>query len=43
MSASRRIQLLNWAQNAGAWVVEDDYDSDIAMRAFPSHPCTVWT
>jgi GntR family transcriptional regulator / MocR family aminotransferase len=28
MSASRRIQLLNWAHNAGAWVVEDDYDSE---------------
>lgn len=24
MSATRRIQLLNWAQDAGAWIVEDD-------------------
>jgi GntR family transcriptional regulator / MocR family aminotransferase len=28
MSASRRLQLLNWAQDAGAWIVEDDYDSE---------------
>lgn len=27
MSATRRIELLNWARSAGAWIVEDDYDS----------------
>jgi GntR family transcriptional regulator/MocR family aminotransferase len=27
LSATRRLQLLNWAHAAGAWVVEDDYDS----------------
>jgi GntR family transcriptional regulator/MocR family aminotransferase len=35
MSASRRIQLLNWAQNAGAWVVEDDYDSEYRYESPP--------
>jgi len=28
MSASRRLQLLRWAQNAGSWIIEDDYDSE---------------
>jgi len=27
MSASRRLCLLDWARDNGAWVVEDDYDS----------------
>jgi GntR family transcriptional regulator/MocR family aminotransferase len=27
LSATRRIELLNWARASGAWVVEDDYDS----------------
>jgi GntR family transcriptional regulator/MocR family aminotransferase len=35
MSASRRIQLLNWAQHAGAWVVEDDYDSEYRYESLP--------
>ena len=26
MSASRRLRLLDWARDNGAWVVEDDYD-----------------
>jgi len=28
MSASRRLQLLDWAQRSGSWVIEDDYDSE---------------
>lgn len=28
MSAARRLQLLDWAHGAGAWIVEDDYDSE---------------
>ncbi len=28
MSATRRLQLLAWAQSFGAWVLEDDYDSE---------------
>jgi GntR family transcriptional regulator/MocR family aminotransferase len=35
MSASRRIQLLNWAHSAGAWVVEDDYDSEFRYGSLP--------
>jgi GntR family transcriptional regulator/MocR family aminotransferase len=35
MSASRRLQLLNWAQHAGAWIVEDDYDSEYRYESLP--------
>jgi GntR family transcriptional regulator / MocR family aminotransferase len=35
MSASRRIQLLNWAQSAGGWIVEDDYDSEYRYESLP--------
>lgn len=28
MSLPRRLALLNWAHEAGAWIVEDDYDSE---------------
>ena len=35
MSASRRIQLLNWAHSAGAWVIEDDYDSEFRYQSLP--------
>ena len=28
MSATRRLQLLDWAQSSGAWIIEDDYDSE---------------
>jgi GntR family transcriptional regulator/MocR family aminotransferase len=35
MSASRRLQLLDWAQSCGAWVIEDDYDSEYRFRNLP--------
>jgi GntR family transcriptional regulator/MocR family aminotransferase len=35
MSASRRLQLLEWAQSSGAWVVEDDYDSEYRYGNMP--------
>jgi GntR family transcriptional regulator/MocR family aminotransferase len=35
MSASRRFQLLNWAQSAGAWIIEDDYDSEYRYGCMP--------
>ena len=35
MSASRRLQLLNWAQATGAWIVEDDYDSEYRYESQP--------
>jgi GntR family transcriptional regulator / MocR family aminotransferase len=35
MSASRRLQLLEWAQKYGAWVIEDDYDSEYRYEGLP--------
>jgi GntR family transcriptional regulator/MocR family aminotransferase len=35
MSASRRLQLLNWAQSSGAWIIEDDYDSEYRYEGMP--------
>jgi len=35
MSASRRLQLLKWAQSAGSWIVEDDYDSEFRYDSKP--------
>jgi GntR family transcriptional regulator/MocR family aminotransferase len=35
MSASRRLQLLAWARAAGAWIVEDDYDSEFRYSGRP--------
>ena len=38
MSLPRRLALLAWARAAGAWVVEDDYDSEFRYGARPI-PC----
>lgn len=35
MSASRRLQLLEWAESSGAWVIEDDYDSEYRYESMP--------
>ena len=35
MSASRRLQLLDWARDNGAWIVEDDYDSEYRYGNLP--------
>jgi GntR family transcriptional regulator / MocR family aminotransferase len=35
MSASRRLQLLAWAHSCGAWIVEDDYDSEYRYESMP--------
>ena len=35
LSASRRLQLLDWAEAAGAWIVEDDYDSEYRYDSRP--------
>ena len=35
MSATRRLALLRWARDAGAWVVEDDYDSEYRYASRP--------
>ena len=38
MSLPRRLALLKWAAAAGAWVIEDDYDSEFRYDARPI-PC----
>jgi GntR family transcriptional regulator/MocR family aminotransferase len=38
MSLTRRLALLRWARDAGAWIVEDDYDSEYRYGARPV-PC----
>jgi GntR family transcriptional regulator/MocR family aminotransferase len=38
MSLTRRLALLKWASSAGAWVVEDDYDSEFRYLTRP-FPC----
>jgi GntR family transcriptional regulator/MocR family aminotransferase len=35
MSATRRIVLLNWAMRSGAWIIEDDYDSEYRFGSRP--------
>ncbi|HEV2679742.1 MAG TPA: PLP-dependent aminotransferase family protein, partial [Rhodanobacter sp.] len=35
MSATRRMQLLNWAMRSGAWIIEDDYDSEYRFGGRP--------
>jgi GntR family transcriptional regulator/MocR family aminotransferase len=35
MTATRRMLLLNWAQRSGAWIIEDDYDSEYRLGGRP--------
>lgn len=35
MSASRRLQLLDWAEKTGSWIIEDDYDSEYRYDSRP--------
>jgi GntR family transcriptional regulator / MocR family aminotransferase len=35
MSLSRRLALIAWAARAGAWILEDDYDSEYRYRGRP--------
>jgi GntR family transcriptional regulator/MocR family aminotransferase len=35
MSATRRMLLLNWAVRTGAWIIEDDYDSEYRFDTRP--------
>jgi len=35
LSVSRRLGLLDWASQTGAWVVEDDYDSEFNYNSAP--------
>jgi GntR family transcriptional regulator / MocR family aminotransferase len=50
MSLARRLALLEWAAGAGAWVFEDDYDSEFryasqplsALQGLDAHGCVVY-
>ncbi len=35
MSATRRMLLLNWGARTGAWIIEDDYDSEYRFASRP--------
>jgi len=35
MSLGRRLELLAWARGAGAWIIEDDYDSEFRYAGRP--------
>ncbi len=35
MTASRRLRLLDWARRSGAWLIEDDYDSEYRYEGPP--------
>jgi GntR family transcriptional regulator/MocR family aminotransferase len=35
MSASRRLQLLEWSYRSGSWIIEDDYDSEFRYESLP--------
>jgi GntR family transcriptional regulator / MocR family aminotransferase len=35
MSLTRRLALLEWAEQAGAWILEDDYDSEYRFGGRP--------
>ena len=35
LSAPRRLALLNWADRKGAWIIEDDYDSEYRYSGRP--------
>ncbi|CAB3752916.1 transcriptional regulator [Burkholderia paludis] len=38
MSLRRRLALLDWAERANAWIVEDDCDGDYRYAGRPLHP-----
>jgi GntR family transcriptional regulator / MocR family aminotransferase len=35
MSASRRVEILQWAAKSGSWIMEDDYDSEFRFESRP--------
>ena len=35
MSATRRMQLLNWASQANSWIIEDDYNGEFRFAGRP--------
>ena len=36
MSLPRKVELLSWATQAGAWIVEDDYDGEFRYDGWPA-------
>lgn len=35
MSINRRLEMLEWAENSDAWIIEDDYDSEFRYEGRP--------
>ncbi len=35
LSLARRMKLLHWAEQAGAWILEDDYDGEFRYSGYP--------
>jgi GntR family transcriptional regulator/MocR family aminotransferase len=35
LSAARRLEILQWANRTGSWIVEDDYDSEFRFESRP--------
>jgi GntR family transcriptional regulator/MocR family aminotransferase len=50
MSLTRRLALLEWAHHAGAWILEDDYNSEhryggrpiAALQGLDQHQCVIY-
>ncbi|HYC42510.1 MAG TPA: PLP-dependent aminotransferase family protein [Noviherbaspirillum sp.] len=50
LSLSRRLQLIEWARQSSAWIVEDDYDSEFhydsrpvsAIHGLDQHECVLY-
>ncbi|MGC4000787.1 MAG: PLP-dependent aminotransferase family protein [Anaeromyxobacter sp.] len=38
LTLARRLQLLEWARQAGAWLIEDDYDAEYRYESAPVAP-----
>lgn len=51
LSLARRLELLQWAQEADAWIVEDDYDGEfrftdrplVALRSLDASGCVIYS
>jgi GntR family transcriptional regulator / MocR family aminotransferase len=35
MTVARRLELLDWAETTGSWIIEDDYDSEYRYDSMP--------
>ncbi|MFO1034061.1 MAG: PLP-dependent aminotransferase family protein [Hyphomicrobiales bacterium] len=42
MNMEQRLQLVQVADRLGAWIIEDDYDSEYRFQGQPIPPCKVW-